>query len=87
MGRRPGSRIEALLEELCVEYGYCISDADRARIVDNPPPDPDAFLTEVFLVEGRDATDLDLRDRAELVRLIDDWLFGTDGRGTESKLP
>ncbi|MFL6074245.1 MAG: hypothetical protein ACJ73S_12680 [Mycobacteriales bacterium] len=44
--------VQALLDELCVELGFCLPPAGQRRLRDAPPPDPDAFTDAVFRAEG-----------------------------------
>ena len=39
MGYHPASRVDALLEELCVKYGFCLPPDEHARLLANPPVD------------------------------------------------
>jgi hypothetical protein len=85
MGRKPTSRVDAALEELCVKYGYCLPPDDRDRLLAAPPETADAFADAVLIAEG---LDLNGRDRATVVEVICDWLFEEgSGRGTRSGLP
>jgi hypothetical protein len=43
-----------LLEELCVDLGFCLAPADQAQIRAAPPPDVDAFTDAVMVAEGLD---------------------------------
>ena len=85
MGYRPSSRVDALLEELCAKYGYCIPPADQARLIANPPMDPARFADEVLQAEGLDPLLMEKSVRNGLVTLVDDWLHGQKGR--DSGLP
>ena len=45
-------QIAYLLDELCVELGFCLPPDEHARLQDKPPGDIDAFTDEVFRAEG-----------------------------------
>jgi hypothetical protein len=63
--RQPESRnwVGYLLDELCVDLGFCLPKAEYARLEATPPPDVDAFTDAVFVAEGFDPqrADKDLR--------------------------
>lgn len=82
MGYRPASRVDALLEELCVKYGFCLPPDEHARLLVNPPVDPDRFTEEVLRVEGLDQSLMDKSLRKTLVSLVADWLHGEKGRSS-----
>jgi hypothetical protein len=44
--------VEKLLDELCVDMGFCIPPYHRARIQPMPTADVDAFAKAVFEAEG-----------------------------------
>ena len=41
-----------LLDELCVEFGFCLPPDERARLATAPPDDVEAITRAVFLAEG-----------------------------------
>lgn len=82
MGYRPASRVDALLEELCVKYGFCLPPDEHARLVTNPPVDPARFTEEVLRVEGLDQSLMDESLRKTLVSVVADWLHGEKGRSS-----
>ncbi len=43
-----------LLEELCVELGFCGQTAEYDMLMNAPPRDLDAFTDAVFAAEGMD---------------------------------
>ena len=43
-----------LLEELCVELGFCLPPDEQARIQEEPESDIDAFTDDVIRSEGLD---------------------------------
>lgn len=74
MGRKPGSRVEGLLEELCVGHGYCLPPDDRARLVARPPADPQSFVDAVLRAEGLDPELCDDSQRRRLTDVVERWL-------------
>ena len=88
MGTLPTSRVEALLIDLCVVYGYCLPSEAQEELLANPPDNPETFVDAVVVAEGLDPTALDKRSRDQLADLVRDWLFDNgEGRGTKSGLP
>ncbi|WP_069160175.1 hypothetical protein [Nocardia altamirensis] len=55
-----------LLDNLCVELGFCLPPDERSRLCTAPPTDADSFTDAVFIAEGMDPNE-DKRLR-ELVR-------------------
>jgi len=43
-----------LLEELCIDLGFCLSPADQAQLRASPPSDVDAFTDAVMVADGLD---------------------------------
>jgi hypothetical protein len=85
---KPASRVEAVLYELCVEYGYCLPNDELATILSNVPEDADEFLDAVLMAEGNRPDLMDKSVRSELREVVRDWLFDDGlGRGTRSGLP
>jgi hypothetical protein len=62
--------VPALLDELCVKLGLCLSPDDRARLCIAPPQDLDAFETAVLVAEGMDPVQTDRRLRHDLRECI-----------------
>jgi len=56
----------ALLDELCVRYGYCLSTRNRDLILADPPADPSAFIDAVLVAEGLNPEYVDGRTRSTL---------------------
>jgi len=50
------SKVEALLSELCIQLGFCLTSREIARLSANPPRDIDAFVDAVFEAEGIDGS-------------------------------
>lgn len=46
--------VEFLLEDLCVQLGFCLPPDDQLRLIDHPPSDVESFTNAVFLAEGLD---------------------------------
>jgi len=46
--------ISWLLEDLCVNQGFCLPRDVQEQLVASPPPTPEAFATAVVLAEGLD---------------------------------
>jgi hypothetical protein len=76
MGSKPATRIEALLDELCVSHGYCLPPDAWAALVADPPEDVDAFVDAVVVAEGLDPILLDKRARRDLTEVVRKWLGG-----------
>jgi hypothetical protein len=47
-------RIALLLEELCVDLGFCLPSEAAARIQEKPETDVDSFTDAVICAEGLD---------------------------------
>jgi hypothetical protein len=58
--------IEFLLDDLCVEHGFCLSEEARARLLDDPPGEVDTFTDPVIAAEGLDPVLVDKRIRQPL---------------------
>ncbi|MBV9927571.1 MAG: hypothetical protein JOZ96_21315 [Acidobacteria bacterium] len=48
--------IAYLLDELCIELGFCLPPDEQMRLQDEPPEDVDAFTDAVFRAEGLEPT-------------------------------
>jgi hypothetical protein len=64
------SDMPALLDELCVKLGLCLSPADRARISISSFRDLDAFANAVLLAEGIEPVSTTRRLRHDLHECI-----------------
>jgi len=84
MGSKPETRVEALLYDLCVTYGYCLPPNEQEALLSNPPQDVDSFVDAVLVAEGEDLSLFDKQMRSDLSDVVRDWLFD-EGRGKESK--
>ena len=87
MGYRPTSRMDALLEQLCVEYGWCLPPGDRQALIGAGPQDRETVTDSIIRAEFGEADVRDDDKRAFLTPLVDDWLFDPTGRGAHSQLP
>ena len=45
---------QLLLDQLCVELGFCLPPSDQKRLREEPLEDADTFAEEVFRAEGLD---------------------------------
>jgi hypothetical protein len=90
-GRRvskPGSRLEAALQELCEKHGYCLSGEKTEALLTDVPEHADTFVDAVLIAEGRNPTLIDKGEWYELREIVRDWLFDDGkGRGAKSGLP
>jgi hypothetical protein len=88
MGSKPATRVEALLDDLCRNYGYCLPPNEQEALMADPPDELDAFVDAVLIAEGEDPALFDRRLRLELSDVVRDWLFDDgQGRGSRSGLP
>ena len=74
--------VQALLDRLCIDLGFCLSPVDRQRLAEHPPGDPLAFTNEVFRAEGLALEDAppELFRRVRSVVLAA-YRLAEDGRG------
>ncbi len=79
--------MDALLEELCTKYGWCLEPDDRDSLLQSDTGDADAIADAIVAGELGNAGLCDHRTRSWLTSLIDDWLFDPSGRGAASGLP
>ena len=75
VGCKAASEIEAVLIDLCVQYGYCLSSKKRETIVTHPPTDAESFVDEVLRAEGVSDDSLSRDDRKALTDMVDQRLF------------
>ena len=47
-------QIELLLEELCIDLGFCLPPDVQAQLIHEPPADVDEFTDAVIRAEGLD---------------------------------
>jgi hypothetical protein len=48
------SELPWLLDELCIELGFCLPAAEYETLMNSPPRDVDAFTDAVLAAEGLD---------------------------------
>jgi hypothetical protein len=88
MGSKPANRLEALLIELCADYGYCLPPSEEAALIAAPPEELEAFVDAVLLAHGEIPELYDQRERHVLREVVRDWLFDEgEGKGSRSGLP
>jgi hypothetical protein len=87
VGYRPTNRTDALLEELCTKYGWCLGADDRENLVARGPRDRETLADAIIRAEFGDAAVHDQDKRSFLMPMLDDWLFDSTGRGARSGLP
>jgi hypothetical protein len=59
-----------LLNDLCVQLGYCLLPDDQQRIIDDPPASVDAFADAVVTAEGFDPVVMATEQRQQVRRLV-----------------
>jgi hypothetical protein len=77
VGYKPASEVEAVLVDLCTQFGYCLSPAEVQTIVDHPPNDVDSFINAVLVAEGLTPESLASVDRSQLSVLVERRLFAS----------
>jgi hypothetical protein len=76
MSRRKSSRAsraELALGELCSRLGYCIPPDDQEAILDNPPPNAEAFIDAVLVAEGRPLEYVLKDERRPMLDIVTQW--------------
>ena len=71
---RPGSPVEAALEELCVKLGYCLPPSEQDAILSDPPADADAFVDAVLTAEGLDPGSITRPQRSRMIEIVTKFL-------------
>lgn len=61
--------MKALLDDLCVQLGYCLSPDDQQWITSDPPQSADAFTNAVVEAEGFDPALMATEQRQEVRRM------------------
>lgn len=85
---KPETRVEGLLADICIRYGFCLPPDEIDALVAAPPPDVDSFVDAVLVAEGRDPALCDKETREYLSEAVRAWLFDEgQGKGTKSGLP
>jgi hypothetical protein len=70
-----------------VRLGYCGGNDRWLAPSDLDGESADAVVDAVLLVEGLNPAAVDPGRRAQILAVVDDWLFAHDGRGQRSGLP
>ncbi len=47
-------QVKWLLDDLCVQLGFCLPPDDYMRLQKDPPSEPEGFTDAVFVAEGMD---------------------------------
>ena len=74
MGFKSSNRVEALLNELCVRYGYCLSPNETAAVIADPPRDVEGFVDAVPVAEGHDLPSFDKGQRRVVTAVVRKWI-------------
>ena len=64
------SQTTYLLENLCVDLGFCLTPDVASNLISNPPDTVDGFTQAVFLGEGLDPALADKKTYREVRRVI-----------------
>lgn len=64
------TRAAALLDDLCVRFGFCLPEAEARQLVSHPPSDPEAFASAVVLAEGLAWAELSAALQRQLLEVI-----------------
>lgn len=59
-----------LLNDLCVQLGYCLPPESQQRIVNDPPTSVDAFTDAVVIAEGFDPVLMATEQRQQVRRMV-----------------
>ena len=79
------TRIEWLMEDLCVQYGFCLRPTEYTRLISSPPASVDAFTDAVFVTEGLDPMFADKRLRRQVRERVRKY-FETDETQTGQRM-
>ena len=83
---RPRSRFDALIDEICVDCGWCGASRDRERLR-SLAGSPERLVDAIIRAEAREPTRVAGDERADLSERVAEWLVRPDGRGARSGLP
>jgi len=75
VGYKPASEVEAVLTDLCIQYGHCLTSEKAESIIDHPPGDAGSFVDAVLRAEGVPADSLPSGAWKVLTELVDRRLF------------
>ena len=83
------SRAELALDVLCSKLGYCIPPNEREGILNNPPPDADAFVDAVLVAEGfGDLSTVLKQQRRPMLEIVSKWaVYDADPDGRRGREP
>jgi len=82
VGSKPGDRVEAFFDDLCVTYGWCLQPAEREIATAALGDDLDGFVDSVIGVyTDQDPAYCDRSERQWVTSLARKWLFEADGSG------
>lgn len=88
IGFKNATRVDALLSDLCVRHGVCLSPDDFDALVRDPPGELDAFVDAILIADGQDPVMADKELRRVLTAALRDWIFDDGhGKGSASGLP
>ncbi len=86
MGHKPDCRIDGILHDLMVTWGWGMY-GDLSSLLANPPTTVDAFVNQLLIVDGQDPFLASRKDRNIARTIVVDWIFDPAGRGARSGLP
>jgi hypothetical protein len=78
--RPTGDAIDALLVELCVDFGFCLPPDDEQRLRDSPPDDVDGFTDAVMNADRMDPS-LHEHLRRQVREVVAKWFVPGDLTG------
>lgn len=67
----PEATLEAVLDELCVTFGFCLAPSAKEALRTDPPSDAFAFTDRVITAEGLDPITIDTTLRTSMVELVE----------------
>jgi len=67
---------EKLLDELCVDLGFCLPPGEYRAIVDDPPESVPAFVDAVFAAEGMEPATADRHLWRQVRDVVADFFHG-----------
>jgi hypothetical protein len=79
--------MDALLEELCARYGWCLPPEERQALLASRARNRAEVADAIIRAEYGEPAVKDADKRAFLLPIVDDWLFDASGRGARSGLP
>ena len=79
--------MDALLEELCARYGWCLRPENHGDVLAAGAQGRGAIIDSIIRAEFGDVGLDDAQQRERLGSIVDDWLYDPDGRGARSGLP